>query len=96
VEGGDPHRPGAGTDERGDALLHLAGRLVGERDGEDLAGLHVPLGDQVRDAVGQHPGLSRPRAGDDEQRTAGVEDRLALLRVQTVEQRRRVDGKSGA
>ena len=37
VKGAEPaHALGAGTDQRGDALLHLARRLVGEGDGEDF------------------------------------------------------------
>jgi hypothetical protein len=36
MERGYPHLLGHGPDERGDALLHLVGGLVGEGDGEDL------------------------------------------------------------
>ncbi len=35
VERAHPHRPGDRPDEGGDALAHLVGCLVGERDGED-------------------------------------------------------------
>ena len=88
VERRDPHRLGPAADERGDPLLHLARGLVGEGDRQDLAGLHVALGQQVGDAVGEHPGLARAGAGDDQQRAALVDDRRALLRVEPVEQRR--------
>ncbi|GII75586.1 hypothetical protein Sru01_05680 [Sphaerisporangium rufum] len=37
--------------------------------------------------MGEHPGLARTGAGDDEQRAARVHDGLALLRVEPVEQR---------
>ena len=49
-------------------------------------GLHAALGEQVGDAVGEHPGLARAGAGDDQQRAALVHDGLALLRVEPVEQ----------
>ena len=42
-------------------------------------------GDQVRDAVREHARLARARAGDDEQRPLGVQDRLALCLVQVCE-----------
>ena len=90
VERHHPHRLGARADEVGDPLLHLAGRLVGEGDGEDLAGLDVPGGQQVGDPVGEDPGLAGPGTGDDEQRRAVVDDGLALLRVQALEQLLRV------
>ena len=53
-----------------DALAHLGGGLVGERDGQDLAGPRVPGGEQVGDAAGEHAGLARAGAGDDQQRRA--------------------------
>jgi hypothetical protein len=42
--------------------------------------------DQVRDAMGEDAGLPRARAGDDQERTAGVPDRLELSLVQAVEE----------
>ena len=78
VEGHDPHRPGAGSDELLDPLAHLGGGLVGEGDGQDLPRLGPPGGEQVRDAVGEHPRLARPGAGDDEQGATVVQDCLAL------------------
>jgi len=94
VEGHHPHRLRARADEPLDALLHLPGGLVGERDREDLARVHVTLGEQVGDAVGEHPRLAGPGTGDDEQRRALVEHGLALLRVESVEEGRSV-GSSG-
>ena len=67
VERGHPHEPGPVADQRGDPLLHLAGRLVGERDRDDLVGTHVAGGKQIGDPVGQHPGLTRPGTGHDQQ-----------------------------
>jgi hypothetical protein len=78
VEGHDPH---AGSDVAEDALetlLHLAGRLVREGDGQDLLRLHTAGGDEVRDAVGEHPRLSRPRSRDDEDWPFSGQNRLAL------------------
>ena len=48
VERGDPHDPGAATDELLDPLPHLRGRLVGERDREDRAGVRVTLARPAR------------------------------------------------
>ena len=87
VEGHDPHRLGPRADQGGDALAHLGRRLVGEGDGQHLPGLHPTGGQQVGDPVGEHPGLARPGAGDDQQRAALVQHRLALLRVEPLEQR---------
>ena len=68
VERRHPHPARDRADERADALLHLARGLVGERDREQLERGDPALGDQVRDAVGEQPGLARTRAGDDEDR----------------------------
>ncbi len=54
-------------------------------------GLHVALGEQVGDAIGQHARLARPGTGDDQQRSAVVHDRGTLLRIQPVQQLRRID-----
>ena len=47
-------------DEGADAVLHLLGRLVRERQGQNRERIH-PLRHHVCDAVGQNPGLSRAR-----------------------------------
>lgn len=91
VEGHDPHGARAGPDERLDTLAHLGRGLVGEGDGEDLARLGPPLAEQPRDAVRQHTGLAGAGTRDDEQRRALVDDGLALLRVEPLEQDRRVE-----
>ena len=44
------------------AVRHLAGRLVGEGDRQDLPGADPLIGDQLGDALGQDPRLSRSRA----------------------------------
>ncbi len=86
VEGHHPHGSRLRPGQRGDPGRHLAGRLVGERDREDLRRRGVPLLEQVGDPVGEHPGLARPRAGHDEQRAAVVHHGGALLRVESFEQ----------
>ena len=53
----------------------------------------VAGGEQVGDPVGQHPGLARAGAGDDQQRRAGVDDRLPLRRVEPVEQLLRIEAR---
>ena len=86
VEGGHPHLLGHRAHQGGHAVLHLVGGLVGERDGQDLERRDAPLADEEGDAVGEHPGLARPRSGDDQQRPLVVRDRLGLDRVQPVEE----------
>ena len=86
VEGRDPHDPGALADEVLDPLLHLRRGLVGERDREDRPRVRLALGDQPGDPPGEHPGLARPGAGDDQQRRALVDDGGALGLVETLEE----------
>ncbi len=86
VERRHPHRPGPRADQRDHAFAHLGGGLVGERDGQHLPDPDVAGGQQVGDPAGQHRRLARPGAGDDEQRRALVQHRLALLRVEPVEE----------
>ena len=83
VEGHDPHRLRPRPDEVLDPLAHLRGGLVGEGDREDLPRLRAAGGEQVGDAVREHPGLARARAGDDEQGAALVQDGLALGGVES-------------
>ena len=86
VERRHPHGPGAGADELAHALLHLAGGLVREGDGEDLAGLRVTGREQVGDAAGQDPGLARSGPRHDEQRAAPVLDRRPLGGVEVLDE----------
>ena len=86
VERHHPHRPGAAVaDQARDAGGHLAGRLVRERDRQDLPRCHPALGQQVGDPVREHPGLPRSCPRDDQQRPAGVGHGSPLLRVEAVE-----------
>jgi hypothetical protein len=70
VEGADPRLGVAVRDQLVDALRHLARRLVGEGEGEDLLGTRLLAGDEVGDAAGEDGGLAGARAGHDEQRPA--------------------------
>ena len=79
MEGADPHPRGVGPEHPGDARLHLARGLVGERHREDAVGRHTVMLDQVGDAGRQHPGLARPRAGQDEDRSLEMLHGLALV-----------------
>src|SRR6202008_3666619 len=61
----------------------------GERDRHDLPGMHVPFGEQIGDASGEHPRLARASTGDHEQRRARVLYGASLLVVEVLEQLRR-------
>ena len=69
-----------------DALAHLLRGLVRERDREDLARPRRARVDEPGDAVGEHAGLARAGAREDQQRAVGVLDGLALGLVQALEQ----------
>ena len=88
VERGHPHRVGAAAHQRVDPGLHLGRGLVGERDRHDLAGVHLPLGQQPGDAVGEHARLARTRPRDDQQRRTGVRDGLPLAGVEPLQEGR--------
>ncbi len=88
VERAHPHAAGAPGEQGAQALAHLRGGLVGERDGQDLPGGHAEVGHHVRDAVREHAGLARAGAGEHEERALAGEDRLALGVVERVD----VDG----
>ena len=69
------------ADQRADALLHLARRLVGEGDGEDLAsGRARPVREDVGDARGQHARLAGAGAGQHQHRPVDRLDRLRAAR----------------
>ena len=58
---------GRARQQFGDALLHFAGGLVGERDAEDIARRDA-LFDHVRDAISDDARLAGARAGEDQDR----------------------------
>ncbi len=69
-----------------DALGHLAGGLVRERDREDRVGRDPLLADQVRDPMRERPGLAGAGARHDQDRALHVQDGLGLDRVEVLEQ----------
>ena len=87
VERADPHGARHRPHEALDALLHLAGRLVGERDGHHLVRADVLHLEEPGDAVREYARLAGARAGEDQERPVDVGDRLALLGVEAGEQR---------
>ena len=64
------------------ALAHLAGRPPGEGDREALGGGGAVARDEVRDAMGEGPGLAGTGSGHDEQRSGGDLGRAPLIRVE--------------
>ena len=84
VERAHPHRPGDRPDQLGDAMAHLLGGLVGERDRQDRRRWHA-LVDEMGDAMGEHPGLARTGTGDDQQRPAAVHDGVELVGIERIE-----------
>ena len=85
MEREDPEAAAALAEQPPQPLLHLPGRLVRERDREDLVRLRADGVDQVRHSVREHPCLAGPGAGDHEQRPLGREDGLALRRIEVGE-----------
>ena len=73
---------GARADQRLNTLTHFGGSLVGEGDGENLAGGRAVGCEQVGDAVGEHAGLAGAGARDDEQGRAGVQHGFFLAFVE--------------
>ena len=67
------------ADQRLEPADHLAGRAAGEGDQQDRLGRDPP-GDQVGDAVGDHPRLARARPGQDQVVPVRGRGRRALRR----------------
>ncbi len=83
VEGAEPgHALDHVADDLADAVLHLARRLVGESDGEDLARPGAAGGENVGDAHGEDAGLAGAGAGQHQDRAVERLDRLPLLRIE--------------
>ena len=82
VEGADEEVPGLGGSRQvGHAVPHFLGRLVGEGDRQEAEGGNVEFVEQPDDAVGDHPGLARSRARQDQGRASVMGHRLALFLV---------------
>ena len=79
-----------------DADRHLLGRLVGERQREDLGRLGTPRGDQPGDPTSDDLGLAGPGTGHDQERAAAMGHRPELVGIEATEERletrrRRID-----
>ena len=96
MEGAEPgHALHHLSDHGPDAKLHLAGGLVGEGDGQDIAGACAAGREDVGDARGEDARFPGPRAGQHQHRPFERFDREALLRIE-VGQIRRPRGRAGA
>ena len=82
VEGAGLHLLALLPDQGDDPLPQLAGRAVGERHGQDPARLDRLDADQVRDAVGDDPGLAGAGSGEDQERAVRGGDGPGLLGVE--------------
>jgi hypothetical protein len=80
------HMPPTRRPEARHSLAHLLGRLVGEGDRQNLAGLGEAPSHEVRDAIGNDAGLSRARASEYQEWPARVEDGLSLGRIEGLEE----------
>ena len=82
VESRNPHVLGARANQCLNTFTHFGGSLVGEGDGENLAGGRAVGCEQVGDAVGEHAGLAGAGARDNEQGRAGVQHGFFLAFVE--------------
>ena len=86
MEGAEPrHALDDLADHAADALLHLARRLVGEGDREDLGRARAAGRQDVGDARGEHARLAGAGAREHQHRTIQRHHRFALLRVEIVQ-----------
>src|SRR5437867_1475846 len=69
-----PRPAGVGAEQRGHTRAHLPRRLVRERDGEDPRRRDAALADEMRDPGREDARLARSRAGEHEERAAGMAD----------------------
>jgi hypothetical protein len=85
VEGAQPwHALDRLANKHADAVLHLARRLVGEGDGEDLAGEGAASGQDMGDAGGEHARLAGARARQHQYRAFSGFHRLPLFGIETL------------
>ena len=82
MERSDPHALRRATDQPCNAVAHLAGGLVRERNGEDPVRRDILRFDQARNPGREHTRLARPRPCQHQQRTMGVHDCVVLGAVQ--------------
>ncbi len=82
VEGAEPEALDRLLQDGADALAHLAGGLVGEGDGEDLAGEGAVGEQDMGEAGGEHARLAGAGSGQHQHGAVDALDGLALLGVQ--------------
>jgi len=83
VEGAEPrHAFHDLPDHLADPPLHLAGRLVGEGDGQHLRRARPAQAQDVGDPGGEHPCLARPGAGQHQYRSIQGLDGFTLLGIE--------------
>ena len=81
MEGAAGDVVGAWPDQPRHPVAHFVSRLVGEGHGSDAVGPDAVVVYQVRDAVGNDPGLAAARSGDNQQRALDGGDSFGLSRV---------------
>ena len=79
-----------------DALAHLDGGLVGERDAEDVAREDAEVAHEPGEASREGAGLAGAGAGDDADVALGGGDRRELFRVEVLERLFHADDDTGA
>ena len=83
VERAEPrHALDGAAHQRADALLHLARRLVGEGDGQDLGAARAARAQDVGNAGGEHAGLAGAGPRQHQHRSVDRLDGGPLLRVE--------------
>ncbi len=82
VERADPQSVRFPAEQRRHPAAHLAGRLVGERDGEDALRADAVIGDEARQSGGEHARLARTSAGEHQHRAVDVRDGCVLRLVE--------------
>ena len=82
MEGAEPHAFGGAADHRFQPLAHLARRLVGEGDRENLGREGAAGREDMRQPGGQHPGFAGAGAGQHQHRPVDRLDRPALRLVE--------------
>ena len=95
VKRAEPDAVGGAADHRLEPLAHLARRLVGEGDGQHLAGIGAAARQNVREAGGQHAGFSGTGAGQHQHGALHRRDSPRLRLVERCEQRLRSSDAAG-
>ena len=82
MERADPDALGAEADNLVYPLPHLSRCLIGKSDSHDIPWVHLFLFYQVRNPVGQNPGLARSCSRQYEKRTFRMIYRFLLHRIE--------------